>query len=207
MASYNPPLSSTTSSPVSRSAATAAKGTGIRSICTSGTNSFIASITRSPLTSPSVLNAKSTRLKTLYLSSARIHSLNGSRYPEAYTPPTSAPIEVPATALISNPASPTLRWPRYGPRPVRRRLPAPAPLFSFSYIPSINADPDLVPRMGPEKTTWHASCRTSRANATSARRTPAPRRRPTDAPKGSNNARKTLRPPRRFSRTAASRRR
>ena len=103
MASYNPPLSSTTSSPVSRSAATAAKGTGIRSICTSGTNSFIASITRSPLTSPSVLNAKSTRLKTLYLSSARIHSLNGSRYPEAYTPPTSAPIEVPATALISNP--------------------------------------------------------------------------------------------------------
>ena len=103
MASYNPPLSSTTSSPVSRSAATAAKGTGIRSICTSGTSSFIASITRSPLTSPSVLNAKSTRLKTLYLSSARIHSLNGSRYPEAYTPPTSAPIEVPATALISNP--------------------------------------------------------------------------------------------------------
>ena len=65
MASYSPPLSSTTSRPVSRSAATAANGSGIRSIRTSGTSSFIAAITRSPLTSPSELKAKSTRLKTL----------------------------------------------------------------------------------------------------------------------------------------------
>ena len=103
MASYKPPLSSTTSRPVSRSAATAANGSGIFSIFTSGTSSFMARITRSPLTSPSVLSAKSTSPKTLYLSSVYIHSLKGSRCPEAYMPPTNAPIEVPATACTSNP--------------------------------------------------------------------------------------------------------
>lgn len=113
-----------TSRRVVRSAATAVNGIGSSSICSSPRMPSIFSITRLPRTAPgSVKPAGSISRSTPRWVRVRTQVANSSSRPAATSPPTSAPIDVPATATISWPRSrsssttPRCAYPRAPPAP------------------------------------------------------------------------------------------
>ena len=66
----------------------------------SGTTSIMAAMMRSPFMIWLRLNEKSISEMTFRRSMVFIHALKSSSLPAAYMPPTSAPMEVPATEVI-----------------------------------------------------------------------------------------------------------
>ena len=94
-----------TSLPVSRSVATAVKGTGRSSIRTPANSSRTRAMTLSPRISPGTCSDGSSSRSTSRWVSEPTHSAYGASLPAACSPPTSAPMDVPATATISQPCS------------------------------------------------------------------------------------------------------
>ena len=101
IASFSLPLLKTTSFWLSTSVATALKGIGKSSIRISPINLFISLNTLIPLINPCELIVKSINLNTSNLSSSPIQFLYSFRWPAAYIPPTTEPIEQPEIDFIS----------------------------------------------------------------------------------------------------------
>ena len=88
-----------------RSVATAVKGTGSSSITAPSSSSLTWAITLPPRIRPGARREGSRRRRTLRWVSELTHSAYSSSRPAACSPPTSAPIDVPATPTISQPCS------------------------------------------------------------------------------------------------------